>query len=498
MSTEQTEAKGAQAESATEASAGQTLMGTGSSPAPKVEHFTPEERAARGKAARAEVPRTSHAEWEPPPHRADPVELLEEQAQSRVPELVPIRYGRMLVSPFTFYRGAAYLMASDLAGGPRTGLHTQLCGDAHLSNFGVFAAPDRRLVFAINDFDETLPGPFEWDVKRLVASFAVAARFRGFDEKTRGEINKTVGRSYREAIREFSEMRNLDLWYARIAIEDVMRDFATRATGEQRRRMEKNLEKTKTKDNLKAFAKLTEIVDGEPRIKSDPPLLVPIAELAGPDQADAVSGALRSLIRQYRRTLSGDRRRLLERFRYVDAARKVVGVGSVGTRAWVVLMLGRDNGDPLFLQAKEAQRSVLEPFLGKSEFGNCGQRVVEGQRLMQSASDILLGWLHTTGIDGQERDFYLRQLWDAKGSAIVEVMEPNAMEAYAELCGWTLAKAHARSGDAIAIGSYLGSGDVFDKSMATFAERYADQNERDYEALKEAVESGRVTAETGL
>jgi uncharacterized protein (DUF2252 family) len=465
---------------------------------PKVEHFTPAERSARGKAARAEVPRTSHGEWEPPPHRPDPVELLEEQAQTRVPELVPIRYGRMLVSPFTFYRGAAYLMASDLAGGPRTGLHAQLCGDAHLSNFGIFASPDRRLIFGLNDFDETLPGPFEWDVKRLVASFAVAGRDRGFDAKTRTAVVTTVGRSYREAMRGFGTMRNLDLWYARADVEDIMRQFSARATAEQQKRLEKNVAKTRTKDSLKAFAKLTEIVDGAPRIVSDPPLLVPIAELAGPDRAEETTEAFRALIRKYRRTLAGDRRRLIERFRYVDAARKVVGVGSVGTRAWVILMLGRDDEDPLFMQAKEAQPSVLEPFLGKSEFANHGQRVVEGQRLMQAASDIMLGWLHTVGLDGLERDFYIRQLWDAKGSAIVEALEPNAMEAYGELCGWTLAKAHARSGDAIAIGSYLGTGDVFDRAMARFAEAYADQNERDYEALKQAVESGRVKAEMGL
>jgi uncharacterized protein (DUF2252 family) len=423
--------------------------------------------------------------------------LLEEQGQSRVPELVPIRYGRMLVSPFTFYRGAAYLMASDLAGGPRTGLHTQLCGDAHLSNFGVFAAPDRNLVFGLNDFDETLPGPFEWDVKRLVASFAVAGRDRGFDAKTRAAINTRVVRGYRDAIRQFAEMRNLDVWYARVDIEEVIRDFNTRATAEQRKRMEKNLEKTKTKDSLKAFAKLTEEVDGQPRIISDPPLIVPIAELAGPE-AESVFESLQGLIRQYRRTLSGDRRRLLERFRLVDAARKVVGVGSVGTRAWILLMLGRDDADPLFMQAKEAQASVLEPFLGKSEYANHGQRVVEGQRLMQAASDIMLGWLHTTGLDGQERDFYVRQLWDAKGSAVVEAMQPSGMSEYAGLCGWTLAKAHARSGDAIAIASYLGSGDVFDKAIAEFAERYADQNESDYAALKAAVDSGRVKAEFGL
>jgi uncharacterized protein (DUF2252 family) len=464
----------------------------------KVAHFTADERAARGKAARAEVPRSSHADWEPPPHRPDPVDLLEEQAQTRVPELVPIRYGRMLVSPFTFYRGAAYLMASDLSGGPRTGLHAQLCGDAHLSNFGIFAAPDRRLVFAINDFDETLPGPFEWDVKRLIASFAVAGRDRGFDERTRARINAGVARSYREAIRQFASMRNLDLWYARIDVEDRIRDFNASATDVQRKRLEKNLTKSRTKDSLKAFSKLTETVDGETRIVSDPPLLVPVEALAGPEQADTLVETFQSLLRAYRQSLPNDRRHLLEQFRYVHAARKVVGVGSVGTRAWVVLMLGRDDGDPLFLQAKEAQPSVLEPFLGKSKFKNCGQRVVEGQRLMQAASDILLGWLHAVGLDGMERDFYLRQLWDAKGSALVEELEEDAMAKYGALCGWTLAQAHARSGDAIAIASYLGSGEVFDNAMATFAELYADQNELDYAALKEAVESGRVVAETGL
>jgi uncharacterized protein (DUF2252 family) len=474
------------------------VLATGGPSAPKVEHFTPEEREARGKATRAEVPRSSHAEWEPPSHRPDPVELLEEQAETRVPELVPIRYGRMLVSPFTFYRGAAYLMAADLSGGPRTGLHTQLCGDAHLSNFGIFAAPDRRLVFALNDFDETLPGPFEWDVKRLVASFAVAGRDRGFDPKTRTTINRAVARSYREAIRRFAAMRNLDVWYARVDVVETVKRWRDRATAEERKRMEQNLAKARTRDSLKAFAKLTDVVDGQRRILGDPPLLVPIAELVDPDQREGIHEALQGLIRQYRSTLTGDRRRLLERFRYIDAARKVVGVGSVGARAWVILMLGRDSDDPLFLQAKEAQASVLEPFLGKSEFANHGQRVVEGQRLMQAASDILLGWLHTTGLDDLERDFYIRQLWDAKGSVDVEAMQPIGMEAYAELCGWTLAKAHARSGDAIAIGSYLGSGDVFDRSLAEFAELYADQNERDYAALEDAVESGRVAAETGL
>jgi uncharacterized protein (DUF2252 family) len=466
----------------------------------RVEHFTPDERAARGKAQRSEVPRASHGEWEPALHRPDPVELLEEQAQTRVPELVPIRYGRMLVSPFTFYRGAAYLMASDLAAGARTGLHTQLCGDAHLSNFGGFAAPDRKLVFSLNDFDETLPGPFEWDVKRLAASFAVAGRDRGFDDKQRAVINQTVGRSYRQNIREFAAMRNLDLWYARLDIDDLMTRARAEALGKDakaEKRMEANVAKGRTKDSMKAFSKQTTIVDGEPRITGDPPLIVPIEDVAG-DQTERLEEFLRGVIRSYRRTLAGDRRTLLERFRYVHAARKVVGVGSGGTRAFICLMLGRDDDDPLFLQFKEAQPSVLEPFLGRSEFANSGQRVVEGQRLTQAASDIMLGWIKVEGIDGVKRDFYIRQLWDAKMSALVDFMEPRAMGIYAQVCGRELARAHARAGDGIAISSYLGNTDRFDRAIAQFAESYADQNERDYAALKTAVEVGRVHAEFGL
>jgi uncharacterized protein (DUF2252 family) len=467
----------------------------------RVEHFTVAERTARGKAARAEVSRASHGNWEPNPQRPDPVELLEEQGTTRVKELVPIRYGRMLVSPFTFYRGAAYLMASDLASGPRTGLHTQLCGDAHLSNFGGFAAPDRAMVFSLNDFDETLPGPFEWDVKRLVASFAVAGRDRGFDEKQREVINREVGRSYRENIRRFSADGNLDLWYARINVDDIVDELRRQASGKDAKatvkRLEQNVAKSRTKDSMKAFGKLTTIVDGEPRITGDPPLIVPIEDVAG-DQAYRLEEFLRNVIRSYRRTLAGDRRKLLERFRYVHAARKVVGVGSVGTRAFICLMLGRDGDDPLFLQFKEAQASVLEPFLGKSEFASHGQRVVEGQRLTQAASDIMLGWIKTEGVDGVKRDFYIRQLWDSKMSVEVETMAPPALAVYARLCGSELARAHARAGDGIAIASYLGSGDTFDRAMATFAEVYADQNERDYAALKTAVEVGRVSAEFGL
>jgi uncharacterized protein (DUF2252 family) len=456
------------------------------------------ERAGRGKSVRAEVPRSSLGEWEPAPGRRDPVEVLEDQAQTRVSELVPIRYGRMLVSPFTFYRGAAALMAADLADAPRTGLQVQLCGDAHLSNFGVFAAPDRRLIFGVNDFDETLPGPFEWDVKRLVASFAVAGRDRGFSHKQRQRVNRAVASSYREALRDFAQMRALDVWYARLDLDDVARQIAPQASAKQLKRFDRNVAKARTKDSLRAFDRLTRLVDGEPRIVSDPPLIVPIEELASPSQRAALDEAIRQVIRSYRRTLTGDRRRLLERFHYVHAARKVVGVGSVGTRAWVVLMLGDDSGDPLFLQLKEAQDSVLEPYLGKSVHANHGQRVVEGQRLMQAASDIMLGWFRTDGLDGVQRDFYIRQLWDGKGSALVEAMEPTVMAVYARFCGWTLARAHARSGDAAAIAGYLGSGDSFDRAMASFAEIYADQNDADCAALRRAVDAGKIAVETGL
>jgi uncharacterized protein (DUF2252 family) len=462
----------------------------------KVEHFTVQERTARGKAARAEVPRGTHGDWEPPPGRQDPVDLLEEQARTRVPELVPIRYGRMLVSPFAFYRGAAAVMAADLADGPRTGLHAQLCGDAHLSNFGEFAAPDRRLVFNVNDFDETLPGPFEWDVKRLVASFAIVGRELGFSGKARSRINTSVGRSYRESMRAFAAMRTMDQWYARIDVEADLRALWSAAPSKQRKRFTHDVARARTKDSLKAFAKLTETVDGQPRIVNDPPLIVRLDELA--DTGEDPHEMLRSMIRAYRRTLSWERRRLLERFRYVDAARKVVGVGSVGTRSWILLMLGRDNDDPLFFQAKEAGASVLEPYAGKSQFANHGQRIVEGQRLMQAASDILLGWNRVAGLDGVERDFYVRQLWDSKGSADIESMAPDSLMIYAHACAWALAKAHARSGDSIAMAAYLGGGTTFDEALASFAEVYADQNARDYDAFRQAVDSGRIAAKAGL
>ena len=469
-------------------------------PRPKaVPHFRRAERAARGKAARAEVPRSAQAEIDFPKRR-DPVALLEEQAASRVPELVPIRYGRMLVSPFAFYRGGALIMAADLARTPNSGLRVQLCGDTHLSNFGVFGSPERNLVFDINDFDETAPGPWEWDVKRLAASFAIGGRENGFSGKERRAVVLDTVRAYREAMTTFAQMRNLEVWYAHLSIEQAVAEFTAGVDRKRVRKAEANIEKARTKDSMQAFEKLTHVVDGEPRIINDPPLIVPIAELlATQTERDALQDEIRKLIRSYRRTLESDRRHLLEQFRFVDLARKVVGVGSVGTRAWIALFLGADEQDPLFLQVKEAQPSVLEQFVGKSEYKNCGQRVVAGQRLMQATSDIFLGWQHvSSGLDGQERDFYVRQLKDWKGSFPFEAAVPAGAAAYEKACGWTLARAHARSGDRVAIASYLGKSEAFDQALVRFAETYADQNERDYEALRAAVAAGRVKAQTGL
>ncbi len=457
--------------------------------------MTPDDRVASGKDARQRTTRESHADFHPGPR--DPVELLEQQAANRVPDLVPIRYGRMLSSPFAFYRGAALVMASDLSTTPSSGLRVQACGDAHLANFGGFASPDRELVFDVNDFDETLPGPWEWDVKRLAASFAVAGRDRGFDDRRRRTVLQSLMRSYREAMRGFSQMGNLAIWYSRIDLSAVQR-WRDEAHPKAVKRAEANIAKARTKDSLRAFNKLTTRVDGRVELVSDPPLIVPLRELLAEKEADALRTTLRSVIQQYRGTLPHDRHHLLEGFDVVDFGRKVVGVGSVGTRAWILLMEGRDGQDPLFLQAKEAQPSVLEAFVGKSKFDNHGRRVVEGQRLMQSASDILLGWVRAEGIDGQTRDFYVRQLWDSKGSADIEVMSPSTLAIYAEICGWTLARAHARSGDPIAMAAYMGKGSVFDQAIGEFAELYADQNERDHQALEDAVKAGRVTATTGV
>ena len=410
---------------------------------------------------------------------------------------MPIRYGRMLSSPFAFYRGSAAIMAADLAAGPDSGLRVQLCGDAHLSNFGAFAAPDRQLVFDLNDFDETLPGPWEWDVKRLVASFAIAARENGIGRKQRRSIVRTVAREYRERMRELAAARNLDVWYVRLDVHDVAAELERVASRELMRRFERNVAKARAKDSLRALDRLTHSVDGEPRIISDPPLIVPVEELQD-ERPETVERELRGLLRVYRQSLEHDRRQLVDGYRFVHMARKVVGVGSVGTRAWIVLLVGRDDDDPLFLQFKEADNSVLEPYAGASRYENHGERVVRGQRLMQAASDIFLGWLPAVGMDGRPRDFYGRQLWDGKRSVEIESLDAKGLEIYARACGFTLARAHARSGDRIAIAAYLGSGETFDRAMSEFAELYADQAERDHAALAEAAKSGRITATEGM
>jgi len=459
---------------------------------------TPADRAARGKDARAAVPRSSHGAWEPAADRPDPIALLAAQAATRVPELVPIRHGRMSASPFAFFRGAAAIMASDLAGTPASGIRVQCCGDAHLSNFGGFASPERELIFDLNDFDETLPGPWEWDLKRLVASVAVAARERGLPRRERRAIARGTVRGYREAIRALAARRTLDVWYARIDEQELARQVRTLSGADALARFERGTAKAKRKDSTRAFAKLAQRVNGQPRIAADPPLIVPLRDMLSAEQAADYEAGMARLIAAYRATLPTDRRVLLDRFRFADMAHKVVGVGSVGTRAWILLMLGRDDEDPLFLQCKEAQASVLAPYAGASRFANQGRRVVEGQRLMQTASDIFLGWIRTTGLDGRERDFYVRQLWDWKVSADVEAMEPEALAAYGRLCGGTLARAHARCGDAVAIGAYLGSSDAGDRALADFADAYAEQNERDHAALLAAIDAGRLEAQTGV
>ncbi len=466
----------------------------------KVSHPTLEERREVGKAARKRMPRSNLEGWEPASDRPDPVALLEEQDTTREPDLVPVRHGRMMVSPFTFYRGGAKIMAADLATIPRAGLDVQLCGDAHLSNFGVYASPERTLLFDLNDFDETLPGPFEYDVARLSASFVVAARDNGFSDADARSIATRSVASYREAMADFAQMHALDVWYSRLDAEEAVARGIAGAKKHQQKiasRAEKALAKARTKDSVQALSKLTEVRDGQRRIVSDPPVIVPLRDLAstfGVSDAEVQEG-LHTLLRAYRSTLPDDRRRLLERFELVDVARKVVGVGSVGTRAWIALFRGRDDEDPLFLQVKQATRSVLEDHLPKSRYRQPGERVVQGQRMMQAASDIFLGW--TKGV----RDdifYYWRQLRDMKGSAVIEDQDPQSMTYYASVCGWTLARAHARSGDAVAIAAYLGSSDRFDRAMTDFAARYADRNERDYAEFVEAVRSGRIEAVEGV
>ena len=469
------------------------VSGRDSGRAGTAEQLSHADRVARGKDARAVASLESHAEFAPGRSR-DPVGLLVGQATSRVAELVPVRHGRMLVSPFTFYRGAALPMAADLATTPTSGLRVQLCGDAHLSNFGAFASPERRLVFDVNDFDETLPGPFEWDVKRLAASLAVAGRDNGFPAKTRRKIVLAAAEGYRTAMRGFAGQPLLDVWYAHLDIEQAMGDFRSQMKAKRFKKAEALLAKAHTKDSTLALRKLTTMAGGQRRIISDPPMIMPIEDVFADVQASAIYQEIRTVLGKYRRTLQSDRRHLLEQFTLVQVARKVVGVGSVGTRAWILLMDAGDGIEPLFLQAKEAQPSVLAESCGRSQYSNQGERVVAGQHLMQAESDIFLGWTVSPGPDKVNRDFYVRQLKDWKWSAPIELMVPAGMTVYAGLCGWTLARAHARSGDRVALAAYLGGSDRFDQAIADFAETYADQNERDYAALQTAVKEGKVEA----
>ena len=452
-----------------------------------------EQSIADGKAARVRAPRTSQRDFEPTASR-DPVGLLLAQAASRIPELVPVRHGRMLLSPATFYRGAALPMAADLAATPATDLRVQLCGDAHLSNIGEFGSPERRLVFDVNDFDETLPGPFEWDVKRLVASLVVAGRGNAFTSGQTRRVALAAAATYRMAMHEFAAMSTMDVWYARLDVEDAITRFRAQMKKAAVRQSESALARAHARDSTQAVAKLTRVVSGQREIISDPPLIVPVEELAPQLNVDTIYADLRSLVSQYGRTLPPDRRHLLERFTLTRLARKVVGVGSVGTQAWILLMEAGDGTGWLLLQAKEAQRSVLAGFAGESQYGNQGERVVSGQRLMQASSDIFLGWQGATAPDGTRTDYYVRQLRDWKYSAPIEDMDPATMATYGRLCGWTLARAHARSGDRIAIATYLGCSDKFDQAVAEFGATYADQTERDHAALAEAVASGRAQA----
>jgi uncharacterized protein (DUF2252 family) len=464
----------------------------------RLEHLTPEQRTANGKQARAEVPRERHAEFEPAPNRADPIDLLEEQSRTRVPELVPIRYGRMSASAFAFFRGAGIVMASDLSATPVSGLRTQICGDAHLSNFGFFATPERRLVFDVTDFDETSEGPWEWDLKRLAASVEIAGRDLGFADAERRDAVLAAASSYRTTMRSFAAMTNLSVWYASLAMEEVLPELRGQIDAESEKLLDDALERMRAHETVRQSTKLIVEVDGQPRFRSDPPFVVRLDELLDGDRATRARTALADVAVSYRRSLNSDRRRLLDQYRVADIARKVVGVGSVGTRDWIILLLGRDDSDRLVLQAKEAEGSVVQRFAGAHAWDNQGRRVVEGQRLMQAASDIFLGWDHVYGMDGRpQRDFYLRQFRDWKTTIRVEGLRPKGLAVYAKNAGWTLARGHARSGDQIAIAAYLGKSSAFDEALAGFAARYADRNQRDYEALLAAIRDGRIRAETG-
>jgi uncharacterized protein (DUF2252 family) len=474
----------------------QVSVGT-TTPISKVEHPTREQRVARGKAARAAVPRSRHAELDLTA-RPDPIDLVADQVRDRIPELIPVRYARMLESPFAFYRGSAVVMAADLSRTPNSGLRAQLCGDMHMSNFGMFGTPERNHVFDVTDFDETLAGPWEWDLKRLAASIEIAGRADGFSRGARHDIVIQAASSYRTGMLDFARMTNLDVWYTRLDVDTAMAEYEKQLTRAELKKKRQAVARARARDSEHAYERMTRRSDGLRRIVSHPPLIVPLDELLAPKERRRFEDVIRGMYRQYRASLPNHRRALLEQFRLIDFARKVVGVGSVGTRCWTALLLGVDANDPLFLQIKEAQASVLERYVGRSRYANKGQRVVAGQRLMQSTSDIFLGWGRATGGDLEPRDYYFRQLRDWKGSFVVENMTVGSMKVYARMCGWTLARAHARSGDRVAIAAYLGKSSAFDEAIARFASCYADVTERDHEALVRAVRTGRIAVATGI
>ncbi len=463
---------------------------------PNVDRWVPrpwvssEERAAVGSAARERAPRTSQGALELAPDR-DPIAILTEQESDRLQDLVPLRHGRMAASAFAFYRGAPAVMAFDLSSTPRSDLIVQACGDAHISNFGLFASPERSLVFDTNDFDETLPAPWEWDVKRMAASIVIASRENGFSPAEGRSSTLRAVAAYREAMTRLAGMRLLDIWYEKMTSTDIETalDEASQASGERiagRARLDALFEKARKKDRLRATVSMTTVIDGQWRIVDDPPVVSHVEISGGAEALEKVFAA-------YRATLAQNRRELIERYRFVDFALKVVGVGSVGTRCFIVLLEGRDQEDPMILQVKEATASVLEPYTNASEHANHGERVVVGQRLMQTTPDIFLGW--TRGAEG--RDFYFRQLWDMKGSVDITTLRPAGLAFYGSLCARTIARAHARSGDAVAIAAYLGTSDKFDGAIADFAETYADQNARDHAEFKAAIADGRVKAVAG-
>ena len=465
------------------------------------EAHSKEQSIERGKALRASVPREAHAQWAPAVDRPDPVALLRSQGKTRVQALLPLRYERMSASAFTFYRGGALIMASDLAETQSTGINVQACGDAHISNFGLFYSPERRTVFDINDFDETLPGPWEWDVKRLAASVEICGRDNGFKKKQRRAAVLACAQGYREGMAKFAEMGHLDVWYAHLDVDSLRAKVATGLTAKAAKKADKVIAKAKGKNNARAIQKLTEVVDGELRVVSDPPVIVPMRDLVSKQpkgriverfDEQAIERLMQGILSEYRSTLTPHKQLLVNEYTVVDVAHKVVGVGSVGTRAWIVVMQGADSNDPLVLQVKEAQESVLERFVGKSKFKQHGQRVVEGQRAMQTTSDMLLGWCRLPGEDGKRRDYYVRQLWDGKGSIDLSLLNSDQLCKLAKACGWTLAHAHARTGDRFAIAAYLGNSDKFDKAIAEFADAYAYQNEADYQRFMAAYEAGEL------